>query len=152
MLGAGGAARCVIHAVLDAGAREVRVFNRTRDRADVVAHHFGSRVKPHDWRDRIDRSRDAGLLINATSLGMHGAADLDMPVEQLADDCVVADLVYVPLLTPLLAAALMRGLVTVDGLGMLLHQATPGFEKWFGVAPEVTDELRSIIVADIEGR
>ena len=79
-------------------------------------------------------------------------AGLDMPLAQLADACVVADLVYVPLETPLLAAARARGLATVDGLGMLLHQATPGFERWFGVKPEVTDELRAIIVADIEGR
>ena len=134
VLGAGGAARGVIHAMLEAGAPEVRVFNRTRDRADVVARHFGPRVKPYDWRDRVDRSREVGLLINATSLGMHGAAGLDMPLAQLADACVVADLVYVPLETPLLAAARARGLATVDGLGMLLHQATPGFEKWFGVA------------------
>jgi shikimate dehydrogenase len=152
VLGAGGAARCVIHAMLVAGAPEVRVFNRTRDRADVVARHFGPRVKACDWRDRVDRSRDVGLLINATSLGMHDTEALDMPLVQLPDACIVADLVYVPLLTPLLVSARARGLVTVDGLGMLLHQATPGFEKWFGVAPEVTDELRAIIVADIEGR
>jgi shikimate dehydrogenase len=152
VLGAGGAARCVIHAMLEAGSPEVRVFNRTRDRADVVARHFGPRVKPYDWRDRADRVRDAGLLINATSLGMHGADALDMPLAQVPEACIVADLVYVPLLTPLLAAARGRGLVTVDGLGMLLHQATPGFQKWFGVTPEVTPELRARLVADIEGR
>jgi shikimate dehydrogenase len=152
VLGAGGAARCVVHAMLECGAPEVRLFNRTRDRADVVARHFGSRVKPHDWHDRADRTRDVGLLINATSLGMHGADPLDMPLVQLPDACIIADLVYVPLLTPLLASARARGLATVDGLGMLLHQATPGFERWFGVAPEVTDELRALIVADIEGR
>jgi shikimate dehydrogenase len=152
VLGAGGAARCVIHAMLECGAPQVRIFNRTRDRADVVAGHFGARVKAYDWRDRTDRSRDVGLLINATSLGMHGAAGLDMPLGQLADACIVADLVYVPLETSLLAAARARGLATLDGLGMLLHQATPGFEKWFGVKPEVTDQLRAIIVADIEGR
>jgi shikimate dehydrogenase len=151
VLGAGGSARCVIHAVLTAGAAEVRVFNRTRDRADVVARHFGARVKPHDWRDRVDRSRDVDLLINATSLGMSGTELLDMPLAQMRDTCVVTDLVYVPLQTPLLLAARSRGLTAVDGLGMLLHQATPGFEKWFGVKPEVTDELRAIIVADIEG-
>jgi shikimate dehydrogenase len=152
VLGAGGAARCVIHAMLECGTPEVRVFNRTRDRADVVARHFGARVKAYDWRDRADHSREVGLLINATSLGMHGAAELDMPLAQLPDNCVVADLVYVPLETPLLAAARARGLRALDGLGMLLHQATPGFEKWFGVAPEVTEELRSLVVADIEGR
>jgi shikimate dehydrogenase len=152
VLGAGGGARGVIHAMLEAGAPEVRIFNRTRDRADVAARHFGSRVKPYDWHDRVDRSRDVGLLINATSLGMHGTEALDMPLQHVPEASIVADLVYVPLLTPLLAEARARGLATVDGLGMLLHQATPGFEKWFGVKPEVTDELRAIIVADIEGR
>jgi shikimate dehydrogenase len=151
VLGAGGAARAVVHAVLEAGAAEVRIFNRTRDRADAVARHFGPRVKPHDWRDRVDRSRHVGLLINATSLGMQGLGDLDMPLMQLAQTCAVVDLVYVPLVTSLLAAAQARGLVAVDGLGMLLHQATPGFEKWFGVAPQVTEELRALVVADIEG-
>jgi shikimate dehydrogenase len=151
VLGAGGAGRGIIYALLDAGAPEVRVFNRTRERADAVARHFGPRVKSHDWRDRIDRSREVGVLVNATSLGMEHTAPLDMPLAQLDDACIVADLVYVPLVTPLLAAARARGLPTVDGLGMLLHQAVPGFEKWFGVRPEVTEELRALLVADIEG-
>ncbi|HJU31655.1 MAG TPA: shikimate dehydrogenase [Hyphomicrobiaceae bacterium] len=152
ILGAGGGARGVIHALLRAGVPEVRLFNRTRDRADAVARHFGARVRAHDWGERQDRSRDAGLLINATSLGMRGSGDLDMPLAQLADDCVVADLVYVPLETPLLAAARARGLPAVDGLGMLLHQAVPGFQRWFGIRPEVTPELRALLVADIEKR
>jgi shikimate dehydrogenase len=152
VLGAGGSSQAIIHATLDAGAAEVRVFNRTRERADALARHFGSRVGPHDWRDRVDRSRDVGLLVNATSLGMEGTPGLDMPLTQLWHACIVADLVYVPLETPLLAAARARGLVAVDGLGMLLHQATPGFEKWFGVAPEVTPELRDLVVADLGGR
>jgi len=151
VLGAGGSSRAITHAMLEAGAAEVRVFNRTRERADAVARHFGPRVAPHDWRDRVDRTHEVGLLVNATSLGMQGAGDLDMPLAQLAETCVVADLVYVPLVTPLLAAAQARGLAAVDGLGMLLHQATPGFEKWFGVAPEVTPELRALVAADIEG-
>ena len=152
MLGAAGGARGVIHAMLEAGAPEVRVFNRTRDRADVVARHFGSRVKPYDWRDRVDRSRDVGLLINATSLGMHGDGGARHAARAVARCLHRRRLVYVPLVTPLLAAARARGLATVDGLGMLLHQAMPGFEKWFGVEPEVTDELRAIIAADIEER
>jgi shikimate dehydrogenase len=135
--------------VLEAGAAEVRVFNRTRERADALARHFGDRVKPHDWGDRVDRSREVCLLVNATSLGMKGAPALDMALAHLGDDCVVYDLVYVPLETQLLAAARARGLAAVDGLGMLLHQATPGFQKWFGVAPEVTDELRALVAADI---
>jgi shikimate dehydrogenase len=151
VLGAGGAARGIIYALLDAGAREVRIFNRTRERADAVARHFGPRVKAHDWRDRVDRSREVGVLVNATSLGMEHTAPLDMPLARLDDACIVADLVYVPLVTPLLAAARGRGLAAVDGLGMLLHQAVPGFEKWFGLRPEVSEKLRALLVADIEG-
>ena len=150
VLGAGGAARAIVHAFLEAGTPEVRVFNRTRTRADAIAAHFGVRVKPHDWRERIDRSRETSVLVNATSLGMGGGAPLDMPLLHLDAGCIVADLVYVPLLTPLLAAAHERGLAAVDGLGMLLHQAVPGFEQWFGARPEVTAELRALLVADIE--
>jgi shikimate dehydrogenase len=150
VLGAGGAARAMVHAFLEAGAAEVRIFNRTRDRADIVARHFGARVKPHDWGRRVDGTREAGLLVNATSLGMKDGIALDMDVAQLAQSCIVADIVYVPLVTPLLAAAAARGLATVDGVGMLLHQAVSGFEKWFGVRPVVTEELRALIVADIE--
>jgi shikimate dehydrogenase len=152
VLGAGGAARAIIHAFLEAGAAEVRVFNRTRSRADVVARHFGPSVKPHDWSQRIDRSREVRMLVNATSLGMKGGVALDMSLDHLDAASIVADLVYVPLVTPLLAAARARGLGALDGLGMLLHQAVPGFAKWFGVTPQVTDELRALIVADIEGR
>lgn len=152
VLGAGGAARAIIYAFLDAGVHEVRVFNRTRARADAVAAHFGPRVRPYDWGERVDRSRDVAILVNATSLGMKGGAPLDMPLDQLDSACIVADLVYVPLVTSLVAAARARGLGAMDGLGMLLHQAVPGFAKWFGVAPQVTPELRAIIVADIEGR
>jgi shikimate dehydrogenase len=151
VLGAGGGARGVIHGLLQAGGREVRLFNRTRDRADAVARHFAGGVKAYNWQERADRSRDVGLLINATSLGMQGAPALEMPLAQLDARCIVADLVYVPLETPLLAAARARDLAAVDGLGMLLHQAVPGFKRWFGVTPEVTDELRAIIVANIEG-
>ena len=150
VLGAGGAARAIVYAFLDAGAPEVRIFNRTRERAEAVARHFGPRVKVHDWQDRCDRSREVGVLVNATSLGMEHMGPLDMPLAHLDDACVVADLVYVPLVTPLLAAARARGLPAVDGLGMLLHQAVPGFERWFGVRPEVTEELRALLVADIE--
>ena len=151
VLGAGGGARGVIHGLLQAGGREVRLFNRTRDRADAVARHFGPGVRAYDWQDRVDCAREVGLLINATSLGMPGAPALEMPLGQLEARCIVADLVYVPLETPLLAAARKRGLAAVDGLGMLLHQAVPGFARWFGITPEVTDELRAVIVADIEG-
>ncbi len=150
VLGAGGAARGIVFALLERGVAEVRIFNRTRDRADAIAATFGPKVKPHDWRERTDRSRDASLLVNTTSLGMKGADPLDMDVSALDSKCAVADIVYVPLETPLLAAARARGLAAVDGLGMLLHQAVPGFEKWFGVRPEVTAELRALIERDIE--
>lgn len=151
LLGAGGAARGIVFALQERGAAEVRIFNRTRERADALAAAFGAKVKAYDWRERVDRSQDVSLLVNTTSLGMKGAEPLDMDVSGLDSRCVVADIVYVPLETPLLAAARARGLVAVNGLGMLLHQAVPGFERWFGVRPEVTRELRSLIERDIEG-
>jgi shikimate dehydrogenase len=151
VLGGGGAARAIVFALLDAGAGEVRVFNRTRTRADALAGYFGARVKACDWSDRVEGSRDVALLVNTTSLGMKGGDPLDMNVSALGPACVVADIVYVPLVTPLLAAARARGLATVDGLGMLLHQAVLGFEKWFGVRPQVTQELRALLVRDIGG-
>jgi len=152
VLGAGGAARAIIHALLAEGAPHISVFNRTRARAEQVALHFGARVSAHAWEERAAHSRGAGALINATSLGMQGSAPLDLDVAALPADCVVADIVYVPLATPLLAAARTRGLATIDGLGMLMHQAVPGFQRWFGVRPQVTEELRSLLVADIGAR
>jgi shikimate dehydrogenase len=149
VLGAGGAARAIVHAFLEAGVDEVRIFNRTRDHADAIARHFGARVKAFDWDERVEQSTDAGILVNTTSLGMAGAGPLNMDLAALREDCIVADIVYVPLDTPLLLAARRRGLATVDGLGMLLHQAVPGFERWFGVRPQVTDELRELVVADL---
>lgn len=150
VLGAGGASRAVVHGLLTAGVGAVRLFNRTRDRAEIVAAHFGRRVKVGDWAQRAAATRDTGLLVNTTSLGMAKTGPLDMPVDQLPADAVVSDIVYVPLETGLLAAARRRGLVAVDGLGMLMHQGVPGFERWFGVRPEVTSELRALLVADIE--
>ena len=151
LLGAGGAARGIAHALLGAGVGEIRVFNRTRARADALAEAFGKQVSAFDWGDRSARSRDMTLLVNTTPLGMGSTDALDLDVGILDASCVVADIVYAPLLTPLLAAAHRRGLTTVDGLGMLLHQAVPGFERWFGVRPEVTEELRALVVRDIEG-
>lgn len=152
ILGAGGAARALIHGFLTAGVEEIRLFNRTPARAEDLARHFGARVTPHAWADRERLSRDAGVLVNTTALGMIHGEPLDLDVSHLSTDTIVADIVYVPLETPLLAAARRRGLRTVDGLGMLLHQAVPGFEKWFGRKPEVTPDLRALLVADIEGR
>jgi shikimate dehydrogenase len=151
ILGAGGAARAIVHAFLSAGVGEVRLFNRTRARADAVAAFFGPRLKAYAWSELTDRVGDASILVNATTLGMQGGGgELALDLAALDVRCVVADLVYVPLITPLLAAARARGLTTVDGLGMLLHQAVPGFEKWFGVRPQVTSELRELLIADIE--
>jgi shikimate dehydrogenase len=149
VLGAGGAARAIIQVLLAAGVPEVRVFNRTHQRAEEVAYHFGGRVTAGRWEERAERSRGAAALINATSLGMAGGTPLEFDITVLDDDCMVADIVYVPLMTPLLAAARARGLSIVDGLGMLMHQAVPGFHRWFGVRPQVSEELRALLVADI---
>jgi shikimate dehydrogenase len=152
VLGAGGAARAIIFGLLQAGAREVRLFNRTRARADALAQYFGARVKALPWDERDVRSQDVALLVNTTSLGMKGGEPLDMDVSALDPACVVTDIVYVPLVTPLVASARARGRAPRDGLGMLLHQAVLGFEKWFGVRPQVTAELRALLERDIEGR
>jgi len=152
VLGAGGAARAIVYGFLDAGIDEVRIFNRTRERAEAIAEQFGPRVKVFDWHNRSDGARDACVLVNTTAVGLKGAGSLGMDFSGFNPDCVVSDIVYVPLETELIAAARSHGLRTVDGLGMLLHQAVPGFERWFGVRPQVTDELRATIVADIEGR
>ncbi|MEZ5855649.1 MAG: shikimate dehydrogenase [Hyphomicrobiaceae bacterium] len=151
ILGAGGAARGIVYGFLEAGVGEVRIANRTRARAEEMAHHFGGKVCVVDWDQAQHQSRECGVLVNTTSLGMAKTGPLDFDVGGLPGDAVVADIVYVPLETPLLAAARARGLVGVDGLGMLLHQAVPGFERWFGFKPEVTEALRAIVVKDIEG-
>ncbi len=152
VLGAGGAARGIVYGLLEAGVGQVRVANRTLARAEEIARHFGPCVRALGWDGVPGAAGDAGLLINTTSLGMAKTGPLDFDVDRLPRDAVVADIVYVPLETQLLARARTRGLACVDGLGMLLHQAVPGFTRWFGVTPEVTDELRQILVADIEGR
>ncbi len=149
ILGAGGAARAIIHGFLEADVSEIRLFNRTRARAEELAAHFGSGVRVMDWEQRGAGSRQAITLVNTTTLGMSGSAPLELDLTGFRDDCVIADIVYAPLETKLLARARARGLRTVDGLGMLLHQAVPGFEKWFGYRPQVTTELRDLIVADI---
>ncbi|MBZ9861373.1 shikimate dehydrogenase [Mesorhizobium sp. CA12] len=152
VLGAGGASRAVIHALKERGIKDIRIANRTLARAEELSRHFGAGVSAHGAGALSDLLADAGLLINTTSLGMHGDATLSADPAGLPGHAIVTDIVYVPLETPLLAAARARGLKTVDGLGMLLHQAVPGFERWFGRKPEVTPELRRMIVADIEGR
>jgi shikimate dehydrogenase len=149
VLGAGGSSRAVVFGLIERGLRRVHLANRTAERARALADQFGAQVLPVSWEAVGDLLPCAELLVNATSLGMHGQPALELDVSQLSSHAVVADLVYVPLETPLLAAARARGLKTADGLGMLLHQAVRGFELWFGARPEVTPELRSLIAADL---
>jgi shikimate dehydrogenase len=148
LLGAGGAARAIAAALLDAGAPCVTLVNRTATKAEALARDLGG---PINVADRPPL-KDAALLVNTTSLGMQGQPGLEVDLAPLPQNAVVADIVYVPLETRLLAAARARGLVVVDGLGMLLHQARPGFEAWFGVAPQVDQALRDVVAADIPKR
>lgn len=150
VLGAGGAARAVVKGLISEGVREIRLMNRTRERAQLLARHFGAMISVHSWRARDRAIAGSGLLVNTTSLGMMGARPLDIEIGELVANAIVADIVYAPLETGLLRQAQAMGFRTVDGLGMLLHQAIPGFEKWFGVRPEVTPELRDHIIADLE--
>ncbi|MEN3952251.1 shikimate dehydrogenase [Iodidimonas sp. SYSU 1G8] len=153
VLGAGGAARAILVALLDAGAPEIRLANRTRGRADDLAAELGAgRITVIDWAERSAALAGAALLVNTTSMGMHGQEPLEIALDDLPADAVVNDIVYAPLETGLLAAARAQGNITVDGLGMLLYQAVPGFEAWFGVRPAVTEELRAIVVRDLGGK
>jgi shikimate dehydrogenase len=149
VLGAGGAARAILHGLIAQGASRILIANRTRDRAEALADAFGPTVRVIDWKDRNRALGGCGLLVNATSLGMTGKGRLDIDLEALPSNAVVADIVYSPLETELLAAARARGNRVVDGLGMLLHQAVPGFERWFGVCPEVTVELKAHVAASL---
>lgn len=149
VLGAGGAARAVLAGLAGRGLSEIRLLNRTRDRAEALAGRHGPEVRVHDWEARDAALSGCGLLVNTTTLGMTGAPELEIDLDGLPDDAVVADIVYAPLETKLLGAARGRGLRSVDGLGMLLHQGALGFEHWFGIRPEVTDELRALVVADL---
>ena len=150
VLGAGGAARAVVFGLIERGIRNVHLVNRTIERARALASQFGGSVKPAGWDKVPELLPRAGLLANTTSLGQHGQPPLETDISRLPDGAVVADLVYVPLQTELLAAAQKRGLKTADGLGMLLHQAVRGFELWFGRRPQVTEELRSLVEADLK--
>ncbi|MCT7376242.1 shikimate dehydrogenase [Chelativorans salis] len=152
VLGAGGAGRAVVHALRERSMRDIRIVNRTVARAEELAHRFAGPTSAHGWEALPDLLADTTLLVNTTSLGMAGAAPLALDLAPLPAPAVVTDIVYVPLETPLLAAASQRGLRTADGLGMLLHQAVPGFERWFGVRPQVTPALRDIVVADLEAK
>lgn len=147
VFGAGGAARAVVSALLEAGAPEVRIANRTRTRADDLRSAFGTRVTVVDWNAGGDMVEDAATVVNTTTLGMVGKSDFKTPLDRLRKTTLVTDIVYTPLETPFLRAAKEAGCTTVDGLGMLLHQAVPGFERWFGTRPVVDQATREAVLA-----
>jgi shikimate dehydrogenase len=146
VLGAGGAARAVIVALLDAGVPEILLSNRTRARAEKLQSDFGQRVQVIEWVQAGNILEEATLVVNTTSLGMVGKPEMRVPLDGLRPGTIVTDLVYTPLRTKLLDTAEQMGCVTVDGLGMLLHQGVPGFERWFGPRPEVTEETRRAVL------
>lgn len=149
VLGSGGGARAVVASLADRGCKEIRLLNRTAARAEQLAREYGAPVKAVPWDQRNDAIADVALLVNTTSQGMQGQPPLDLSLDRLPARAVVSDIVYIPLETPLLAAARKRGNATVNGLGMLLNQARPAFKAWFGVMPEVTPELRRMVEATI---
>jgi shikimate dehydrogenase len=150
VLGAGGAGRALVYGLIERGIGSIHLVNRTVEKSEAMRERFGERVIPARWDQLPELLSGARLLANATSLGMHDQPPLEIDISGMADDAVVSDIVYVPLTTPLLAAAKARGLATSNGLDMLLHQAVRGFELWFGKRPEVTRELYDLLAADIE--
>lgn len=150
VFGAGGASRAILHALKARGFTSIRIVNRTLARAQELSDRFGGGVSAHSIDELDDVSSGANLFVNTTSLGMGGTPVPDIDFSRLATGALVTDIVYVPLVTPIMAMAASQGLATVDGLGMLLHQAAPGFEKWFGRTPAVTKSLRDLVIADIE--
>jgi shikimate dehydrogenase len=149
VLGAGGAARAVLFGLLERGIGRILLVNRTAERAAALRTQFGDRVMLARWSDLDELMAEAGLFVNTTSLGMAGQPPLTIDLARLPAGAVVSDLVYAPLETALLAAARSRGLRAVDGLGMLLHQAGGGFQRWFGMRPQVTEALRALVEADL---
>ncbi len=149
VLGAGGAARAIVHAIQSRGFSEIHLINRTRSRAVAIAGHFSRGITPHIWEELPALMPNCALLVNTTSLGMDGKAELEIDLAPLPKKCLVSDIVYMPLETALLKQARALGLKNVDGLGMLLHQAVPGFEKWFGARPVVDDALRRLVIEDM---
>lgn len=146
VLGAGGACRAVIASLLEAGVPEIILTNRTRDRAEQLRSDFGEKIRVEEWVQAGNLLEEGKLVVNTTSLGMIGKPRLRIPLDGLRKDAVVTDLIYTPLKTDLLATAEEIGCTTVDGLGMLIHQAVPGFERWFGAKPQVTEDTRAAIL------
>ena len=146
VFGAGGAARAVIASLIEVGAPEIRLANRTRARADALRAEFGTRIKVFDWLQAGNMLEGAATVVNTTSLGMVGKQEFRVPLDGLKPGAVVTDLVYTPLRTHFLSEAEKAGCTVVDGLGMLLHQAVPGFERWFGLRPKVDDGLRAAVI------
>jgi shikimate dehydrogenase len=150
VLGAGGSARAIIAELLRRGVKKVAVWNRTAQRAEALSQQLGEKVSAVNWDVIVDAARMADVIINTTSASLAGTPSLEFPFRQISERKIVADIVYVPLVTPFLQQARTKGHVIVPGLGMLLHQAVPGFEKWFGYRPEVTGELHDLVARDIE--
>lgn len=149
VLGAGGAARAVVAALVDGGVADVRLINRTLERAQKVAGEIGGPISVYGWNKASELLDGAALVVNTTTLGMAGQPPMELDLEVLGNEAVVTDIVYTPLITPLLGKARARGLKIVDGLGMLLYQAVPGFEGWFGHRPEVSPDLRNHILSRV---
>lgn len=149
VIGAGGGARAVCYGLLEAGAKDVRIVNRTFEKAQALSEDFGGRVAPQHWQDRHDLLEGIAMVVNATNQGMVGQPPLDLRLDRLPKDTLVADIVYTPLESPLLEEARKRGNPTVNGLGMLLHQGIPAWKSWFGIEPVITAELREMLEASI---
>lgn len=152
VIGAGGAARAVVTGLLGYPGLKVKIINRTTDKADDMTAFDRNRIETASWDNLDAEVAKAGVIVNTTSLGMTGYPPLVLDFSRCSKDTIVADIVYVPLMTPLLSAAQEHSLRIVDGLGMLLHQAVPGFARWFGVTPEVTPELREAVLQDLRER
>ncbi len=146
VIGAGGEARAVVASLIEVGVTDIRLTNRTRARSEALKQEFGTKITVFDWVQAGTAIEDAGTVVNASALGMTGKSEFRIPLDGLSPDAVVTDLVYTPLDTAFLKAARERGCRTVDGLGMLLHQAAPAFERWFGVRPEVDEAARNAVL------
>jgi len=151
VIGAGGGSRAVSYALLDQGVTEIRLVNRTRERAEKLAEEFGGPIEVHSWEERHDALDGVAMAVNVTSQGMQGETALDIQLDALPVDAIAADIIYIPLETPFLAAARARGNPTLNGVGMLLHQGPPAWKRWFGVEPQVTPDLRAEMEKSISG-